>query len=159
MRAATGGLAASDRTMPPSMTAPSATRLNRLIVHHHAANGVRSTRETILEFPVRGWTILWQDDSRLRSVLRKYGCHPVKKKFRLPNWAMPPPGTAGVPPALRRHINGRARRPRSPGGDFAATAAPARPPPECPAPVYGTLHRPLPNSRTTPPIRTPEPPP
>src|SRR5215467_10103143 len=89
MRAATGGLAASDRTTPPSMTAPSATRLNRSIVHHHAANGVRSTRETILEFPVRGWAILWQDDSRLRSVLRKYGCDLVKKKFRWRNSATP----------------------------------------------------------------------
>src|SRR5262249_40579267 len=118
MRAATGGLAASERTMPPSMMAPSATRLNRSIVHHHAANGVRSTRETILEFPVRGWAILWQDDSRLRSVLRKYGCDLVKKKFRLPNRA-------------------------SPEGDFAATAEPARPPPERLARVYGTLRRAL----------------
>src|SRR5258708_30395771 len=84
MRAATGGLAASDRTMPPSMMAPSATRLNRSIVHHHAANGVRSTRETILEFPVGGWAILWQDHSKLLSVLRKYRCHPVKKKFQMP---------------------------------------------------------------------------
>src|SRR6266478_5404243 len=120
MRAATGGLAASDRTMPPSMMAPSATRLNRSIVHHHAANGVRSTRETILEFPVRDWAILWQDDSRLRSVLRKYGCHLVKKKFQSPEFGSSPPGTAGVPPALRRHINGRARRPWSQEGDFAA---------------------------------------
>src|SRR5262245_18059811 len=47
MRAATGGLAASDRTIPPSMMAPRATRLNRSIVHHHAANGVRSTRESM----------------------------------------------------------------------------------------------------------------
>src|SRR5260370_32859564 len=139
MRAATGGLAASDRTMPPSMTAPSATRLNRSIVPHHAANGVRSTRETILEFPVRGWTILWQDDSRLRSVLRKYGCHPVKKKFQLPNWAEVPLPTLwdrGRParPYLRRQKK-RAGRPRSQAGDVSATAAPAPPPQERPARV------------------------
>src|SRR6266481_4566681 len=97
MRTATGGLAASDRTMPPSMMAPSATRLNRSIVHHHAANGVRSTRETILEFPVRGWAILWQDDSRLRSVLRKYGCHPVKKKFQSPQLGEVPSWDRGRP--------------------------------------------------------------
>src|SRR5260370_28476034 len=120
MRAATGGLAASDRTMPPSMTAPSATRLNRSIVHHHAANGVRSTRETILEFPVRGWTILWQDDSRLRSVLRKYGCHPVKKKFQLPNSAEDPLPTPWdprrpAPPHLTRQKK-RAGRPPAPDG-------------------------------------------
>src|SRR5260370_12721665 len=98
MRAAPGGLAASDSTMPPSMMAPSATRLNRSIVHHHAANGVRSTRETILEFPVRGWTILWQGDSGLLSVLPQYGCPPVKKKFQLPNLPIPPPPTPPPPP-------------------------------------------------------------
>src|SRR5258708_12672972 len=100
MRAATGGLAASDRTMPPSMMAPSATRLNRSIVHHHAANGVRSTRETILEFPVRGWTILWQDHSRPLTVPPKYVFPPFTKKFPLPNLSMPPPRPPPPPPPL-----------------------------------------------------------
>src|SRR5258708_18427874 len=31
------------------------------------------------------------------TVLRKYGCHPVKKKFRLPNWAKSP-----LPPSPAR---------------------------------------------------------
>src|SRR6266853_3327366 len=72
MRAATGGLAASDRTMPPSMMAPSATRLNRSIVHHHAANGVRSTRETM------------GLDSRLCYSPGQIWLLPVNKKFQLP---------------------------------------------------------------------------
>ena len=39
-RAATGGLAARHRTMPPSISAPSAASVNRSTVHHQSLNGV-----------------------------------------------------------------------------------------------------------------------
>src|SRR5215469_14441508 len=47
MRAATGGLAASDRITPASMSAISAASIGLSTVHHQAANGVRWARETM----------------------------------------------------------------------------------------------------------------
>ena len=41
MRAATGGLAASEEMMPASMTVITAASISRSTVHHHDANGVR----------------------------------------------------------------------------------------------------------------------
>ena len=46
-RAATGGLAASDRMMPASMSASSAARISRSTVYHQSPNGVRTLRETM----------------------------------------------------------------------------------------------------------------
>src|SRR5271169_6887307 len=71
IRAATGGLAASDRMIPPSMMAPSAASIKRSTVHHHAENGVRSARETI------GGLL----PGLISPVLPNYGFQPVKKEF------------------------------------------------------------------------------
>ena len=45
--AATGGDAASDMTMPVSISAPQAASDSRSTVHHHSPKGVRSVRETM----------------------------------------------------------------------------------------------------------------
>src|SRR5262245_97886 len=45
MRTATGGLAASDRMMPPSIRARIAASSRRSTVHHHSPKGVRCSRE------------------------------------------------------------------------------------------------------------------
>src|SRR6478752_710312 len=50
-RAATGGLAARERTMPASISAPMAASVSRSTVHHHSPKGVRSARECI-QIPV-----------------------------------------------------------------------------------------------------------
>ena len=46
-RAATGGLAASDRMMPPSMRPNIAASTARSTVHHQSPKGVRTVRETM----------------------------------------------------------------------------------------------------------------
>jgi len=51
MRVATGGLAASDRMMPPRMRVVSAASSRRSTVHHHWLKGVRRSREIIREIP------------------------------------------------------------------------------------------------------------
>src|SRR5215470_9272561 len=77
MRAATGGLAASERTIPPSIMAPTATRMDRSIVHHHAANGVRSARETMIELPE-----LWRGGFETCESPARLWLRAVKKKFQ-----------------------------------------------------------------------------
>ena len=45
IRVATGGLAASDRIMPPKISAMIAASNRRSTVHHHSESGVRCSRE------------------------------------------------------------------------------------------------------------------
>jgi hypothetical protein len=59
MRTATGGLAASDSTMPPSISAAKAASIRRSTVYHHSPNGVRLARET-----------MWMPRECLRLVVR-----------------------------------------------------------------------------------------
>ena len=47
MRVATGGLAASDRMTPLSISARIAPSSGRSTVHHHSESGVRSSRESM----------------------------------------------------------------------------------------------------------------
>src|SRR5436190_6749142 len=47
MRVATGGLAASDRMTPVSISARIAANSGLSTVHHHSDSGVRSSRESI----------------------------------------------------------------------------------------------------------------
>src|ERR1043165_3626353 len=47
MRTATGGLAASDSTMPLSISARIAPSIGRSTVHHQSDSGLRSSRESI----------------------------------------------------------------------------------------------------------------
>jgi len=93
-------LAASDRTMPPSMMAPSATRLNRSIVHHHAANGVRSTRETILEFPLVAGQFCGRTIRNFVASCANMVATLLRKNFKCLSWVMSPP-YAKSPPGPR----------------------------------------------------------
>ena len=52
MRVATGGLAASDSTMPASISTAIAASISRSTVHHQLAKRVRSAREIIDELSV-----------------------------------------------------------------------------------------------------------
>src|SRR5436305_3693133 len=63
-RAATGGLAASDRMMPPSMRPNMAARTTRSTVHHQSPKGVRTVRETM-------------PAPRPALVLTRHGCQEV----------------------------------------------------------------------------------
>src|ERR1700760_1513815 len=47
MRTATGGLAASDSTMPLSISARIAPSIGRSTVHHQSDSGLRSSRESM----------------------------------------------------------------------------------------------------------------
>src|SRR3984957_11639275 len=47
MRAATGGLAARQRMMPPSISAPSAASVSRSTVRHHSLKGVGCARDAM----------------------------------------------------------------------------------------------------------------
>src|ERR1700754_2413490 len=47
MRTATGGLAASDSTMPLSISARIAPNIGRSTVHHQSDRGLRSSRESM----------------------------------------------------------------------------------------------------------------
>src|SRR5215470_8371594 len=90
-RTATGGLAASERIMPASINVIRASSIRRSTVHHHAANGVRSVRDTIGDLPESGRTLKsclqggFQEINAVAQVLPR-GTRETK---RAANWPSP----------------------------------------------------------------------
>src|ERR1043165_3887043 len=105
MRAATGGLAASDRMIPASISAISAASIGLSTVHHQSANVVRWARETIGGPPER-----WCGGGWCRG---DYGCRGVKEKLRIRFM-------------LSSALPETTPSPRSPGGLDHGVAAPPR---------------------------------
>ena len=73
-----GGLAASDSTMPASISAPSAASISLSTVHHHSPKGVRCARETMTETSPAA-----PPDAGL-LVLTPYGLRRINDRFVLP---------------------------------------------------------------------------
>src|SRR5215203_4588289 len=82
MREATGGLAASDRTIPPSIKPPSAASMSLSTVHHHSPKGVRSTRETMAA-PRCGAPLQWCAGYGLRMINRSMNSAVLRRLSRL----------------------------------------------------------------------------